>query len=233
MTSNRRPLLVSFSGIDGAGKSTQINMLLACLTEAGFSSILLTFWDDVAAFSRFREYCSHAVFRGEKGVGSPEKPINRKDKNIQSWPAMLMRLFFYLFDATSLNLVVAKARRKNADVVIFDRYMYDELANLPLQRWFVRAYIRIILKVIPRPDVAYLVDADPAVARKRKPEYPYEFLERNRASYLAMKNFADEITVIAPASIPEAQWRVVEELVQKLPDHQLEFFSTAKALIES
>jgi thymidylate kinase len=226
-------IFVSFSGIDGAGKSTQINMLETCLREAGLHSSSLTFWDDVAMFSGFRELCGHLVFRGDKGVGSPIKPIERRDKNVQSWPTMLLRLFLYLFDAAHLNFVVKKAKTGNVDVVIFDRYLYDELANLPLERAWVASYVRFLLKLVPRPDVAYLIDADPAFARQRKPEYPYEFLQRNRASYLALTKIADDMKIIAPSSVTEAQWRVVEELVKRLPDHKGEFFSTAKAFIES
>ena len=226
-------LVVSFSGIDGAGKSTQIEMLQTCLREAGLRFSLLTFWDDVAMFSRFRELCSHMVFRGDKGIGSPERPIERKDKNIQSWPAMLLRLFFYLFDAIHLNFVVKQAKRGDVDVVIFDRYLYDELANLSLERNFIKSYARFLIKLIPRPDIAYLVDADPAVARQRKPEYPYEFLQKNRSSYLALNEIVSEMTLIAPSSVMEAQWKVIEEFVKKLPDHKREFFSTAKAFIES
>ena len=233
MPDETRAIVVSFSGIDGAGKSTQISMLETCLYEAGLRSLLLTFWDDVVAFSRFREFCSHVFFRGDKGVGSPDRPIERKDKNVQSWPAMLIRLFFYLFDAAHLNIVMKKAKRNDVDVVIFDRYLYDELANLPLDRAFIAFYARFLLKLVPRPDIAYLIDADPAIARQRKPEYPYEFLERNRASYLTMNKIAKEMTIIAPSSIIESQWKVVEEFVKKLPIHKREFFSTAKAFIES
>ncbi len=231
---DRKPtMVVSFSGIDGAGKSTQIEMLRTCLSEAGLQSSLLTFWDDVVMFSGLREKCSHVVFRGDKGVGSPENPIVRRDKNVQSFPMLLVRLFFYVFDALHLCLAVSRARRSDADVTIFDRFLYDELANLPLSRWWVRLYAKSLLKLAPRPDIAYLVDADPATATRRKPEYPYEFVEKNRAAYLQLCELAGGVTVIAPSSIVEAQWRVVEELVKKLPSHKREFFTTAKAFIDS
>jgi len=233
MSARRHAIVVSFSGIDGAGKSTQIEMLRTSITEAGFGSSLLTFWDDIAMFSGFREMCSHLVFRGDKGVGSPEKPIERRDKNISSWPAMVMRLFFYLFDALSLAYKFAKAKRSSADVVIFDRYIYDEFANLPLQHWFVRAYVRVMMKLVPKPDVGYIIDADPAKARIRKPEYPYDFLQRNRTAYLELNKINGIMTIIAPSSIVEAHSNVIAELVKKLPDQQRNFFSNIKALIES
>jgi thymidylate kinase len=233
MKAHRKTIVVSFSGIDGAGKSTQIEMLRTSITQAGLGSSLLTFWDDVAMFSGFREMCSHLVFGGDKGVGSPEKPIERRDKNVSSWPAMLMRLFFYVFDSLSLSYRFAKAKRSSADVVIFDRYIYDEFANLPLQQWFVRSYVRLMMKLVPKPDVAYMIDADPAQARLRKPEYPYEFLQRNRASYLELNKIDEIMTIIPPSSMVEAHSNVVAALVNKLPDQQHKFFSNIKAFIES
>jgi thymidylate kinase len=232
MTARRHAIVVSFSGIDGAGKSTQIEMLRSSITEAGFGSFVITFWDDVAMLSGFRELCSHLVFAGDKGVGSPEHPIQRRDKNVSSWPTMVMRLLFYLFDAANLTYQFAKAKRSNADVVIFDRYIYDEFANLPLHQWFVRFYIRMMMKLVPKPDVAYIIDADPAQARLRKPEYPYEFLQRNRASYLELNGIDAAITIIAPSSIKEAHCQVIATLADKLPK-QCNLFSSTKALIES
>lgn len=233
MTMRRHAVIVSFSGIDGAGKSTQIEMLRTSLTEAGLGSSLLTFWDDVVMFSGFREFCSHLAFGGDKGVGSPDKPINRRDKNVSSWPVMLMRLFFYLFDAAHLNYIVAKVKRSNADVVIFDRYIYDEFANLPLQQWFVRSYVRFLMKLVPRPAVAYIIDADPVQARLRKPEYPYDFLQRNRALYLELNKIDEVMTIIAPSAIVEAHHKVVAALANKLPDQQREFFSPTKVFMQS
>jgi thymidylate kinase len=233
MNARRQVIVVSFSGIDGAGKSTQIEMLRTSITQAGLGSSLLTFWDDVAMFSGFREMCSHVVFRGDKGVGSPDKPIERRDKNVSSWPAMVMRLFFYMFDALHLTFKYTKAKRGTADVVIFDRYIYDEFANLPLQHWLVRFYVRMMMKLVPRPDIAYIIDADPAQARLRKPEYPYEFLQRNRASYLELNKIEEVMTIIAPASIVEAHSNVVAALAKKMPEQERNFFSNIKAFIES
>jgi thymidylate kinase len=231
MTKHRQTVLVSFSGIDGAGKSTQIEMLRTSLAEAGLRSSLLTFWDDVVMLSGFREFCSHLAFGGDKGVGSPGKPINRRDKNVTSWPVMMMRLFFYLFDAAHLNYMAAKARRSDVDVVIFDRYIYDEFANLPLHQKFVRGYVHMMMKLVPRPDVAYIIDAEPAVARKRKPEYPYDFLQRNRTSYLELNEIDKVMTIVPPASVIEAHKSVVGALASKLPVHRS--YTATNALIES
>ena len=62
----RRPILVSFSGIDGSGKSTQIEALCARLNEIGAGVSLFTFWNDVARLTQIREAAGHTLFKGER-----------------------------------------------------------------------------------------------------------------------------------------------------------------------
>jgi thymidylate kinase len=119
-----------------------------------------------------------------------------------------LRLLLYLVDTISQRIVVARVLRSNVDLVIFDRYIYDELANLTLGNSLIRAYVRLIMKFVPRPAISYLLDADPAVARARKPEYPLDFLYVNRQSYLDLNQLIGIMTVIAPMPVEETK-RVV------------------------
>jgi len=215
MRGKRRPIIVSFSGIDGAGKSTQIARLYHRLTGAGLRVLVLTFWDDVAVFGRARGFFSHSVFKSEKGVGSPEAPVRRRDKNVQSWYMTPVRFLFYFMDALALRRSTVISRRAQADVIIFDRYLYDELANLRLQHRAGRIYARWLMTLVPRPDVAYLLDADPEQARMRKPEYPLEFLHSNRAAYLTLSQLAD-MTVLAPHSPEEIACSVGDGVLKRL-----------------
>src|ERR1700733_1774412 len=224
---NRRARFVSFSGIDGAGKSTQIDALRQRLLQAGFQVSMLAFWDDVSMLTGLREFSGHALFKGEKGVGAPDKPVNRRDKNVRSWYMTAVRFFLYFLDAMSLSIVVAKQRRSGADVIIFDRYLHDELANLNLQSGLSRAYAHFLLAITPHPDIAYLLDADPEQARKRKPEYPVEFLHQNRAAYLLLSKMGGQMTVIPPSPVAEASQRVLTELLKKLPPDDLQRFSVS------
>lgn len=208
---------VSFSGIDGAGKSTQIALLLKALQEAGLRTELITFWDDVVVLKRFREGAGHRVFKGDKGVGSPEAPIQRRDKNVQSRLLTFVRMAFYVLDVLSLRRIVKQAQKKDpevaANVLIFDRFIYDELANLNPKGIFTRLYMALILLLAPRPNVAFVLDAEPEKAFARKPEYPLEFLHFNRNSYLRLAGTAG-LAIIAPASVQDAHAEVVRRMHQ-------------------
>lgn len=200
--------VISFSGIDGAGKSTQIANLRSALQGAGLRVDVITFWDDVATLRGLREKASHQVFRGDRGVGTPEKPIERRDKNVRSPMMTPIRLGMYLLDALSLRRIARRALQAGADAVIFDRYLCDELANLNLDNPLMRIYARWVMALVPRPRPGFILDADPAQARARKPEYPLKFLVECRESYLRLSAFLDCLVVV-PAGDVDATGREV------------------------
>lgn len=208
MSSSKRTLLVSFSGLDGSGKSTQIANLREFFHAQGLSTTLLAFWDDVVVLTRYREGFVHKVYGSEKGIGAPDRPVNRRDKNVRKWYLSIIRHGLYLVDALHLVQVVARARRSGSDVMIMDRYIYDELANLPLSNWLTRLFVRMVAAFVPRPDVAYILDADPEAARARKPEYPVDFLHLCRSAYLRLARMLGTATVIPPLPLAEAKQEI-------------------------
>lgn len=216
MSTQHTPIVVSFSGIDGAGKSTQIERLHNSLLRSGLSVQRFAFWDNVVFLPQFRAGVSHKVLRGEVGVGAPGKPVRRNDKNARKWYLTLARSPFYLLDMLNLRHVVAKARRSSADVVIFDRYLYDQLANVS-GNLAGRLYVRALLALAPRPDIAYLLDADPEAALARKPEYPLDFLHAYRRAYHRLAEVAREIVLVPPADVDGVEKVIASEFRKRWP----------------
>ena len=215
MTLNSRPLLLSFSGIDGAGKSTQIQKLHDRLAERGLKVARLAFWDDVVVFPGFRSSITHRVLGGEQGIGEPGKPVKRNDKNARRWSITLARSPFYLFDVLSLRRTVRRAKLTNVDVIIFDRYIYDQIAHIP-DNLIGRHARKILLRLAPKPDIAFLIDADPEVATARKPEYPLDFVYRYRNDYFGLCALASEIVVIEGGTIDAVQHRIWRHIEMRL-----------------
>jgi thymidylate kinase len=205
----KKPLLVSFSGLDGSGKSTQIENLISHMHSLGLKTVRLAFWDDVVVGTKYREGFVHKVYKSEKGIGAPGKPVNRRDKNVRKWYLSLARHGLYLLDAIHSCEVVARARRGRPDVIIMDRYIYDQLANLPLDNAFSRRFVRFVQRFVPRPDVAYLLDADVEAAHQRKPEYPVDFMHKSRAAYMKLASMLKTLTIVPPMGLDDAKRAVV------------------------
>lgn len=208
----KRPFIVSFSGMDGAGKTTQIDALLIHLRDTGVRVRVVRFWDDIAVARSMRERLSHKLFKSEKGVGAPDRPVERRDKNVRAWYMTAARILLYLLDAAHLTFVGATLSRRDADVVIFDRYLYDQLVNLDLRNPLMKAYSWLLVKIVPQPEIAFLLDADPEQARSRKPEYPLAFLRRVRASYEVVAAWG-RLVVIAPRACED----VTRSILRSMP----------------
>ncbi len=206
-TKSRRPLLISFSGLDGSGKSTQIEGAATWLEARGWRVRRLTFWDDVAVATRYREGFVHKVYKSEQGIGRPGRPVKRRDKNMRGMHLALARHVLHLFDTFHLRRVIMRERRA-CDVILMDRYIYDELANLPLNSRLSRAFIRLATRIAPQPDLALLLDADPEAARDRKPEYPVEFMRECRGWYQQLAGLLGTMTVIPALPLAEARMAV-------------------------
>jgi thymidylate kinase len=201
-----RPFLVTFSGIDGAGKTTQIERLVASLRERGLNVTVLSFWDDVAVWSRMRSGVGYRAADLLHSSQMADVPIPAKNhKHIRKWYLTAIRSFFYVLDVVRLRRLLGSRRVRSFDVVIFDRYIYDQIANIYAHSLLARLYSRALLKLTPIPDLAFIVDASPDAAFARKPEYPLEFLYRNRHSFLQLRKFAPELTVISNGNAEEME----------------------------
>ena len=211
-----KSFVITFSGIDGAGKSTQIEKLSSYLAQAGIPAHNLSLWDDVALFRRARSNFSRAVLQSDSGDGALGRPAKRNDKNAQAGPLLLGRSILYVLDLISLRRTVQKARTEIGGVIIFDRYIYDQLAALPMQHWLTRAYARMLLRFTPKPDLGYVLDAEPEDARSRKPEYPLDFMRRYRNSYLQLSRLAG-LQVVPGASTENVHLTVVDHFTRATP----------------
>src|ERR1700691_4122457 len=118
-----RPFIITFSGIDGAGKTTQIEFLSSYLHKQGLRVFQLSFWDDVAVWSKMRAGIGPRALDSSPGDRTTERPFApRNNKHIRKWHLSAARAGLYVLDAARLHRVLARQPIKNADVVIFDRY---------------------------------------------------------------------------------------------------------------
>jgi thymidylate kinase len=193
-----RPFVITFSGIDGAGKTTQIESLSLSLQKQGLRVLRLSFWDDVAVWSKLRARAGDGS--EETGDADPveDRPFAPKNnKHIRKWYLSTARAGLYLLDVARLRRLLTSQPEKGSDVVIFDRYIYDQIANLYSQSLAARSCARILLNLAPAPDLAFIVDASPTAAFARKPEYPLDFMHKNRQNFLLLRELVPQLIIIS------------------------------------
>jgi len=209
-----RPFLITFSGIDGAGKTTQIECLHSRLQQQGLRVLRLSFWDDVAVWSKMRagvgNWSLHSVqenvppenvaldFPAPVPLKTEPAFVPQNNKHVRKWYLTTARSAFYLLDVARLHRVLAGKKVKDSDVIIFDRYIYDQIANFSSQS-FARIYGKLLCRIAPAPDLAFVIDASPEAAFARKPEYPLEFVCKNRQNFLRLRQLVPQLIITAEA----------------------------------
>jgi thymidylate kinase len=208
-----RPFLITFSGIDGAGKTTQIEHLSSRLQNQGLSVLRLCFWDHVAVWSEMRAGVGHRTLDARAADRTTRQTFSPKNnKHVRKWYLTAARWGFYLLDVARLRRLLASPQTRSANVVIFDRYIYDQIANIYSQSFAARSYSRMLLSLTPRPDLAFVVDASADAAFARKPEYPLEFVRRNRQNFLQLKELVPQLNIISDAAEDEVRKQIYQHI---------------------
>jgi thymidylate kinase len=201
---------IAVLGPDGAGKSLVIDTIRVQLSKA---------------FRNVR--CFHLrpkLLRKNGGAGAVVTDPHGKPP--RGTIASVAKAFFLLGDYVLgywLQLAPAMMR---SDLLIFDRYIYDLLVDSKRVRYGGPQWLlRLVSRIVPRPDLVILLDAPPEVLWSRKQEVPFEEVARQRERYLQVVQQLPSAVVVNAAQTPP-------EVVESVMNAIVEFYArrTAKRL---
>jgi len=188
-------MLITFSGLDGAGKSTLIEWLRTALEEQQQPVVVLHLEHDLGVYASarwLRDGLEHLVRGGRSngvaalGAASIAGPqggaamLARRIRNALVWSKIIRRLI-YPVDVLVFLCYRAYFEGIQRRVLIMDRYFYDILVDVSSgQRW---GWIRLLKLITPTPTLPVLLDIGPEEAYARKGEYSVEYLQNRWAAY--------------------------------------------------
>jgi thymidylate kinase len=205
----RGGFLVAFSGLDGAGKSSQAEGLKEALEQLGYETRLewtrlewTTLWEGGGALGRIAWPVTRAVglLERARGRAAPaQTETSGRDwytDAVETPAARFRRRVGWVNDAWVTVVAASHARAQRrataphiraGRAVICDRYTLDAATMLRFRYGDDRRFglgIRLLRRLAPEPLRAYHVDVPAATAHARKAEqYSLEELERQARLY--------------------------------------------------
>ena len=196
--------IITFEGIEGVGKSTQINLLKDYIESRGLSA------------SIFRE-------PGSTTIGENIRSILLDSKENLSKESELLLMF-----AARAQLISEKVKISNTDFILFDRFYDASVAYQGYGRGLSVDFINNLISFIncPQPDLTFLLDISVENGFKRKindvkdriESSGDEFFEKVRQGYLKIaKSQPERIKVIdAMGSIEDINKEIIKEVSKLL-----------------
>ena len=218
-------MLITLSGLDGAGKSTLAEALKARLERDGTPAVIFHMNKEVGLYAYLRNVRDAVMGLARKTrPKAPEAPVPNPDtqeKPSRAKAALLevrrriiwnkaLRRWVDLGDLGLFLVYRLYIERARGRILIMDRYFYDRLADqADGRRW---KYLRWFAGITPVPDVAVLVDVSPEESFGRKGEYSIESMTLRRANYKEIFSWIPG-SVILPNDELDAAVDALERLV--------------------
>jgi dTMP kinase len=208
-------ILICFTGVDGAGKTTHARSLTEYLKQKGYMCKYI--------WCGHRPLISYPFFALTRLVGYWKKikrsaftdPLECAPERIKKKLARALWLFFFAdfqiitFFRVSFSLMLGR-------YIVCDRYFYDLLMELKRNNVPSRGFFNLISKTLPQPLIVFLMDAQEVLISKRR-NLAFEELKAKREIFLQMSKTFSFIVIDSKKKFSYNQ-EIIRKLVLKAID---------------
>lgn len=218
-------MLLTFSGLDGSGKSTLIAGLRDALERDGRPVVVLTMYDHVGVYAVIRGLRDLVLGRPRQSAAMAVDPTPSVEGSTVAAPSDVGRLtalirsrrvrrIAYAIDLALFRLYRAYQEHARGRILILDRYFYDSI--IELAEGMTETELLALLRWVPTPDVPIYVDAAPEIAFARKREYTVERLTQRARLYRRLFAAIDGALVVPNQHAPAAV--ALERIRARVPE---------------
>ena len=189
-------MIIVFSGIDGSGKSTQIDLLTSFIKQSGFT--VYSVWSRggyTPGFEFFKKVLRATM--GKKAI--PSGKGSGREKAMSNSIVSRLWLMIAMLDLLILYAVIIRAKSFLGNVVICDRYLGDTFIdfslNFPSSNFEKMWLWKLLVVISPKPDASFLfiLPVEESMHRSKLKNEPFpdskEVLEQRLEIYVASKLF--------------------------------------------
>ena len=169
-------LVVTLSGVVGAGKSSAATAVVQGLHAAGCEAAHVRFQDFIGARGRSARAAKQAIASAASDQAQPRWQGYRR-----------RRLTVQVAAGHALRTLMFRARLRRwprNTVLVFDRYFYDSLVHFELTSngW----PLELLLRVIPPPAIPAFLLIEESTILERRPRYSKEYAHQVSTGYEAL-----------------------------------------------
>ena len=162
--------IITLSGVDGSGKSTQLTHLQQLLEAKGGKVAYI----HAVAFSL--PQAARGLFIRPQKEKTPSKA-----KAKSGFVGVFLRKIILLIDLIRFHFFVKQLKKAGVHYLLSDRYFYDTLVNIAYLDGtkLNTSFARLANRFIPKPNKAYYLRVTPekVMERPRKPEQGLQYLK--------------------------------------------------------
>tara|TARA_Y100000310_G_scaffold249098_1_gene255115 strand:- start:3354 stop:4718 length:1365 start_codon:yes stop_codon:yes gene_type:complete len=229
----RKGCLISLIGVNGTGKSTMCRKLLEDFERdtkhLGIDRHLYYFgWNPTFVLTKV---ISKLLKRKDKQLFKETVlTTNVKKKKKESLSIKQEILFLYqFFEFYYRYMKIIRPKLKRSSLVVTDRYFYDIYGQFPYAK---KSFIfPMLLKIFPKPDYTFLLDADPVELQKRgktdktvvgkvenieRKILPLEYLQNQRKSYHNLRKYLSLDVISTEGGLEVNSQQILNQTWRKL-----------------